>query len=93
MAKINRKELAQLSVEQLKEKFIGLKKELMKLNMQRATGTPPENPGMIRATRKSIARIHTYITQKKKATAIETPQKKEQTKVSHSKKTEVKKKK
>ena len=71
MAKINRKELVQLTSDQLNEKYIELSKELMKLNMQRASGTPPENPGMIKATKKSIARINTYLMQKKKTQVVE----------------------
>ncbi len=81
MAKLSNKELSQMSVEQLKEKYIEIKKELMKLNMQRATGTPPENPGMIRASRRSIARINTYLTQKNIAKTKEVkPVEKQQTK-------------
>ena len=90
MAKVTNKELAGMSVDQLKEKYIELKKELMKLNMQRATGTPPENPGMIRASRKSIARINTYLTQKKMAAPKTVQAKKQETKQPE-KKTPVKK--
>ncbi|MBT3261999.1 50S ribosomal protein L29 [Candidatus Woesearchaeota archaeon] len=73
---IKKKELAQLNLEQLGKKGSELKKELMKLNMQRASGTPPENPGLIKATRKAIARINTYITQKENAPATEVKEKK-----------------
>ena len=66
MAIENKKEMARMSSEQLTQKYGELKKELMKLNMQRASGTPPENPGMIKSTRKAIARINTFMTQKRK---------------------------
>ncbi|GEM_PF-6208563 len=66
MATIKRQELAKMSVEQLTAKKVDLQKELMKLNMQRTMGTTLENPGLVRATRKAIARIHTYLTQKNK---------------------------
>jgi|TARA_Y100000310_G_scaffold206646_1_gene207068 ribosomal protein L29 len=65
MAIENKKEMARMSSEQLTQKYGELKKELMKLNMQRASGTPPENPGMIKATKKAIARINTFMTQRK----------------------------
>tara|TARA_Y100000310_G_scaffold288785_1_gene314750 strand:+ start:86 stop:397 length:312 start_codon:yes stop_codon:yes gene_type:complete len=66
MAINTKKEMAMMSTEQLTNKYGELKKELMKLNMQRASGTPPENPGMIKSTRKAIARINTFMTQKRK---------------------------
>lgn len=43
----------------LDEKFIELKKELIKINAQIAMGTVPENPGKIKEIRKTIARIKT----------------------------------
>ncbi len=61
-----RKELAQMTLDQLDKQYSDLRKELMKLNMQKSSGTPPENPGLVRATRKAIARINTYKAQKKK---------------------------
>jgi ribosomal protein L29 len=73
---IKKKELAQLNIEQLGTKGSELKKELMKLNMQRASGTPPENPGLIKTTRKAIARINTYITQKENRSITEVKEKK-----------------
>ena len=61
MATIKKQDLAQMNIEQLNAKSTELKKELMKLNMQRSTGTPPENPGMVRATKRAIARINITI--------------------------------
>ncbi len=56
--------LKQLSKEQLKEKLLDLRKDLMRLNTQRATKTIPENPSNIRNIRKNIARILTFLKQK-----------------------------
>ncbi|MBT3865992.1 50S ribosomal protein L29 [Candidatus Woesearchaeota archaeon] len=65
MALAKKKELAKMTIEQLDKQYTDLRKELMKLNMQKSSGTPPENPGLVKATRKAIARIHTFKTQKK----------------------------
>jgi ribosomal protein L29 len=86
MATVKKRELAQMTIDQLNIKNLELKKELMKLNMQRSTGTPPENPGLVRTTRRTIARINTYITQKQKQ-----PKKVPETKTSQSKKSTKKK--
>lgn len=59
MAIIRKNELKQMNEKVLQDKLKDLKIELMKLNSQRAMGTPPENPGRIREIRKTIARIHT----------------------------------
>jgi len=40
--------------------------ELMKLKAQAARGTPPENPGKIRALKRAAAKILTYKTIKQK---------------------------
>ena len=54
-------ELKQLSKDQLKEKLVELRKDLMRLNAQRATKTIPENPSNIKNLRRNIARILTFI--------------------------------
>ena len=59
-------ELKQLNREQLKEKLNDLRRDLMRLNTQRATKTVPENPGNIKVIRKNIARILTFVKQKTK---------------------------
>ena len=46
-------------------KIIELKKDLMKLNAQVATGTTPENPGRIRSIKKTLAKINTLLNEKK----------------------------
>ena len=60
------KELNALTKEELRARFIDLKKELMKQNAQIAIGTVPKSPGKVRQTKKNIARILMLISQKKK---------------------------
>jgi len=65
MALIKKSELASMNIEQLKTKLAELKKEMIKINMQIASHTTPENPGKIKATKKMIARIIALISQKR----------------------------
>ena len=58
------KELKMLPEPELKKKLEELHKELMKDNAQVATGTIPKNPGKLKVTKKTIARIHTLLAQK-----------------------------
>lgn len=67
MAIIKKSELKQMKEPQLKEKLIELKKEMMKINSQRAVGTVPENPGRVKEVRKTIARILTKLAQMEKS--------------------------
>ena len=60
------KDLAKASESELTSKFEDLKKELIKLNAQRATGTNMENPSRIRTIRRTIARINTFLKNKPK---------------------------
>lgn len=46
---------------ELKEKLAQLKLELTKERAQIATGTVPKNPGKVKVTRKTIARIETLL--------------------------------
>ena len=57
-------ELKQKSNEELSKNLIELRKDLMKLNAQRSTGTVPENPGNIKKFRRTIARIYTILNKK-----------------------------
>ena len=59
-------ELKQKSEEDLKKNLSELRKDLMKLNAQRSTGTVPENPGNIKKFRRAIARILTILNNKKR---------------------------
>lgn len=65
-------ELRGMSTQLLEEKLSELKKQLMKINAQIATGTIPENPGNVKNIKKTVARILTIIEEKKK----EVPKKK-----------------
>jgi len=53
------KEIVQLTPEDRQKKLRELKKELMKLNAQKASGTPPQNSGRMSQIRKDVARILT----------------------------------
>lgn len=55
------KELKTMPVAELKEKLAQLKLELTKERAQIATGTVPKNPGKVKVTRKTIARIETLL--------------------------------
>ena len=55
------KSLKNLSVDGLKEKLGEFKKELLKLNVQVATGANTSSPGKLKQTKKNIARILTML--------------------------------
>ena len=50
---------SKMSKDELLAKELELRKELIKLNAQTATGTTPKNPMQIRKTKKHIARLKT----------------------------------
>ena len=60
------KEIRATSIEDLDGKLIELKKELIKINAQVATGTTPKSPGQIKQIKKTIARILTISKEKTK---------------------------
>lgn len=57
-------ELQSLGIKELNGKLDEIRRELIKVNGQIATGTTPKNPGQVRNYKKTIARIHTLIKQK-----------------------------
>ena len=59
------KELKTKSIAELQTTLTELRKELIKLNTQVATGTTLKSPGQIKKLKKSIARIMTLTSQKK----------------------------
>ncbi|MDO8480643.1 MAG: 50S ribosomal protein L29 [Nanoarchaeota archaeon] len=61
------RDLKALSTEELNKKLSELKFELIKANSQVASGSAPKNPGMIRQMRRTVARILTFIHQRKEA--------------------------
>mgnify|MGYP001600060087 CR=1 FL=1 len=50
----------------LKEKLNEIRKELIKINSQIAVGTIPEKPGRIREMKRTVAKIHTQLSIRKK---------------------------
>lgn len=60
------KEIAAMKDDALDKRLDDLQKELMKFRSQVASGTIPKNPGKIKLIRKTIARIHTEKTGRKK---------------------------
>ena len=63
---MKRKELMDLGREEYKTKLAEFRKELIKLSAQANTGTAMKNPGLLKQTKKNIARILT-LTNKNKA--------------------------
>ena len=51
------KELSNMGADERENKLRELELELIKLNTQVATGTPPKNAGMLRRIKKDIARV------------------------------------
>lgn len=78
MAIIKKNELKKMNQQQLQAKKTELQKEMVKINAQLSTKTTPENPGRIKAVKKTIARINTYLMQIKRQAPQ--PAKKKQTK-------------
>lgn len=58
--------MAALSSTDLKARLSELKKELIKLNVQVATGASLKNPGQLKQTKKAIARILTMLNEKER---------------------------
>lgn len=59
------KEVRKLKPEEREKKFAEAKRELMILQGQAKTGTPPKNPGMIKKLRRTIAKMHTVKNEEK----------------------------
>ena len=58
---MKKKDLKKTNPTELKKKLEELRRDIMKYNSQISTGTPSENPGKIRAVKKTIARIKTML--------------------------------
>ena len=58
------KEFRGLSDNELRKRMDDLRKELVKMNAQIATGTMPKSPGLVKNTKKSIAMIMTLLREK-----------------------------
>jgi len=61
------KEFRGMNEAQLNDKLVELRKELIKQNAQIATGTTPKSPGLVRQSKRNIARIITILNIKKQA--------------------------
>lgn len=59
------KEIQALDEKSLLGKIEELRMELLKENSQVATGTTPKSPGHLRNLKKTIARIHTVLNQRR----------------------------
>lgn len=70
MAILRTSEIRGLSVQEMKEKLVELKKELMKENVNKATGGAPSNPGKVKELKRTIARILTIMNEKKKEETV-----------------------
>ena len=69
------KELRSLAAPEKKAKLLELRKEMIKINAQVATGTVPKNPYQIKNSKKTIARILTIQRANEITQAIETAKK------------------
>ncbi len=58
------KEIVDTPKEELKNRLNELRKELIKLNAQIATGTTPKSPGQLKQIKKTVARILTVLERK-----------------------------
>ena len=61
---MNDLDLTKMSKDELTAKVIELRKELIKLNAQAATGTTQKNPRQIKTTKKYVARLLTALNTK-----------------------------
>jgi ribosomal protein L29 len=66
MAMLKNKELRTINPRELKTKLEDLRRELIKLNVQKSTGTSAKNPKQIKIIKKTIARILTLLQKKYK---------------------------
>ncbi|MBS3111686.1 50S ribosomal protein L29 [Candidatus Woesearchaeota archaeon] len=60
--------MKQLSKQDLENKLLELRKEFFSLRGQTSSGAPIKSPGLIKTTRRNIARIHTFLKLKKEET-------------------------
>jgi len=63
--KLKRTELKKMTTQELEKKLLELRKSLLKINAQIASGTIPENPGNVRNVKKAVAQILTLLHQQK----------------------------
>ncbi len=61
MAIIKKSELKNMNAKILETRLSDLRKELIKINAQISTNTPPENPGRVKEIKRTVARILTKL--------------------------------
>ena len=61
---VKKKDLKNMGKEELEKTLKDLKMELIKANSQVASGSAPKNPGQIKQSKKTIARIITFLKEK-----------------------------
>lgn len=64
MAILKTNEIRDMDPGEIEDKLTELKQELLKINTQIASGGTPDNPGRIKAIRRTIARMKTIKAQK-----------------------------
>jgi large subunit ribosomal protein L29 len=64
MAILRTDDIRDMNLEEMKEKLGELRAEYSKEQALLATGTAPENPGRIKALRRTIARLNTILYQR-----------------------------
>ncbi len=64
---IKKSELKEMSNDKINARIIELRKELMKSRAKSASKVSPENPGKVRAIRRTIARMLTEMNQRGKS--------------------------
>lgn len=74
MAILKMAEIREMNPEDIDRKLVELRSELAKQRASMASGAGMENPGVIRAIRRSIARILTYINEQSTLTTEEAPE-------------------
>ncbi len=65
MSKLKAKDIRQMKEPEFESKMKELRKELVKINAQISTRTPPQNPGNVKQVKKTIARMLTILHEKK----------------------------
>lgn len=61
---VKKNELKLMEKEALEKQLVELRKELIKINAQRAIKTTLDSPGRVKQLKKTIARIYTLLNQK-----------------------------
>ncbi|KYK33364.1 MAG: 50S ribosomal protein L29 [Theionarchaea archaeon] len=71
MAILRSEDIRDMTLEEMKEKRGELRAEYSKEQALLATGTAPENPGRIKALRRTIARLNTIIHEREEEEEVE----------------------